>query len=98
EETTASDGAPAALTDHRRTDTVIALEGITTNIAAPADVWLRLELAIVLDGPPEEELPDLIHQDLLAFVRTLKMPQIEGASGFLHLKADLAERAAIRSD
>ena len=43
------------------------------------------------------ELPELIHQDLLAYLRTLKLHQIEGASGFQHLKADLEERAAISS-
>ena len=31
-------------------------------------------------------------------MRTVKLHQIEGASGFQHLKADLEERAAIRSD
>jgi flagellar FliL protein len=78
---------------------VLTLAPITTNLAAPSDVWLRLELNIVLDAPPvDAELADTIHQDLLAFVRTVKMHQIEGASGFQHLKADLAERAAIRSD
>jgi flagellar FliL protein len=78
-------------------DTVVPLAGMTTNLAAPSDVWLRLELAIVLDEPQDEELPELIHQDLLAYVRTLKLHQIEGASGFQHFKADIEERAAIRS-
>ena len=31
-------------------------------------------------------------------IRTVKMHEIEGASGFRHLKEDLEERAAIRSD
>ena len=43
-------------------------------------------------------MPGLIHQDILAYVRTLKLHQIEGSSGLIHLKADLDERAAIRSD
>jgi flagellar FliL protein len=77
---------------------VLTLAPITTNLAAPSDVWLRLELNIVLDAPPADPgLADAIHQDLLAFVRTVKMHQIEGASGFQHLKADLTERASVRS-
>ena len=77
---------------------VLTLAPITTNLAAPSDIWLRLELNIVLDAPPADPaLADAIHQDLLAFVRTVKMHQIEGASGFQHLKADLGERASIRS-
>lgn len=78
---------------------VLNLATITTNLAAPSDTWLRLELSVVLDQPSEDPmLADTIHQDLLAFMRTVKMHQIEGASGFQHLKADLAERAAIRTD
>jgi flagellar FliL protein len=77
--------------------TVIPLAGITTNLAAPSDVWIRMEASIVLDEPQDAGLPELVHQDFLAFVRTLKLHQIEGASGFQHFKADLEERAAIRS-
>ena len=77
--------------------TVIPLADITTNLAAPSDVWIRMEVSIVLDEPQDATLPELIHQDFLAFVRTLKLHQIEGASGFQHFKADLEERAAIRS-
>ncbi len=42
-------------------------------------------------------MTEQIHQDLLAYVRTLKLHQIEGASGYQHLKADLDERATLRS-
>ena len=42
-------------------------------------------------------MAEQIQQDLLAYVRTLKLHQIEGASGYQHLKADLEERAALRS-
>jgi len=78
---------------------VLNLGTITTNLAAPSDTWLRLELSIVLDKPTEDPLlAQAIQQDLLAFMRTVKLHQIEGASGFQHLKADLLERASIRSD
>jgi flagellar protein FliL len=77
--------------------TIIELAGITTNLAAPSNVWIRMEASIVLDEPQDESLPELIQQDFLAFVRTLKLHQIEGASGFQHFKADLQDRAAIRS-
>ena len=77
---------------------MLDLPPIMTNIAAPSDVWLRVELSVIFDEPPKDPaLADAIHQDLLAFVRTVKMHQIEGASGFQHLKADLGERASIRS-
>jgi flagellar FliL protein len=77
---------------------VIPLASITTNLAAPDAVWIRLEASVVLDGPQSPELIESIHQDLLAYLRTVKLHQVEGASGFQHLKADLEERAKIRSD
>lgn len=78
---------------------VVNLPPITTNLAAPSDTWARIELSIELDAPSKDPtLVDTIHQDLLAFMRTVKLHQIEGASGFQHLKADMTERAAIRSE
>lgn len=79
-------------------DTVIPLAPITTSIASPSDVWVRMEVSIVLDEPQGEELSGIIQQDLLAYIRTVKMHEIEGASGFRHLKQSLEERAAIRSE
>lgn len=76
---------------------VIPLAQITTNLAAPSETWVRLEASIVLDEAPEPELAEAIHQDFLAFMRTVRMHQVEGASGFLHLKSELEERAATRS-
>lgn len=76
--------------------TLVPLAPITTNLASPADMWIRLEVSVVYDVPQPPALAEQIQQDLMAFVRTLKMHQIEGASGYQHLKADLEERAAIR--
>ena len=77
--------------------TLVQLAPITTNLASPSDTWIRLEASVLYDAPQPPETTEQIHQDLLAFVRTLKMHQIEGASGYQHLKADLDERAALRS-
>ncbi len=78
--------------------TIVALPAITTNIAAPRDVWVRMEVSLVLDEPQPAELAGDAMQDLLAYMRTVKMHEIEGASGFRHLKENIEERAAIRSD
>jgi flagellar FliL protein len=79
-------------------NTLIPLAAVTTNIASPSDVWVRMEVSIVLDEPQGPELPGIIQQDLLSYIRTVKMHEIEGASGFRHLRENLEERAAIRSD
>lgn len=76
----------------------VMLPSITTNLASPSDIWVRMELAIVYDGPPDPVTTEAIHQDLLAFMRTVKMHQIEGASGFQHLRADIEDRIRTRSE
>ncbi|TGQ39517.1 MULTISPECIES: flagellar basal body-associated FliL family protein [unclassified Mesorhizobium] len=88
---------PAAAHEPDAGPVLVELAPITTNLASPSDVWIRLELSVLYDAPQTPALSEEIHQDLLALVRTLKMHQIEGASGYQHLKADLEERAAIRS-
>ncbi|TPM97769.1 flagellar basal body-associated FliL family protein [Mesorhizobium sp. B2-1-3A] len=88
---------PAAAREAGMGPTLVALAPITTNMASPSDTWIRMEVSVVYDAPQPPTMTEDIHQDLLAFVRTLKMHQIEGASGYQHLKADLEERASIRS-
>ena len=91
-------GAGAADSEPVQSRVVIPLASITTNLAAPEAIWVRLEASVVLDEPQPPELIETIHPDLLAYLRTVKLHQVEGASGFQHLKADLEERAKIRSD
>ncbi|HEY4193822.1 MAG TPA: flagellar basal body-associated FliL family protein [Mesorhizobium sp.] len=76
---------------------LVELAPITTNLASPATVWVRLDASLVLDAPQPPETIEAVHQDLLALIRTIKMHQVEGGSGYQHLKADLQERASIRS-
>lgn len=76
---------------------VVYLEPITTNLAGPGGNWVRIELALVFEGPSDLLTAQTVHQDILAYMRTVKMHQVEGASGFQHLRSDLEERAAIRS-
>lgn len=77
---------------------LVPLEPVTTNLAAPRDIWVRMELAIVFTAPPPPQMVRAIHEDILAYMRTVTLQQVQGASGFRHLKTDLEERARIRSD
>jgi flagellar protein FliL len=77
------------------------LPPVVTNIAAPPDVWVRIEGTIVFEGkalPHAEALAGEIAGDMLAFMRTQTLTQIQGAAGLQHLRQDLAERIATRSD
>ena len=77
------------------------LAPIVTNLAYPTDTWVRLEASLVLDESAVADtdlLAGEIGEDILAFLRTVTLPQIEGASGLQHLRDDLDERVAIRSE
>ena len=83
------------------TAAVKELAPIVVNLAAPDGAIVRLQTAIVYDRattPEIEVTAARISDDLLAFVKTLTMAQIQGASGLQHLREDLSERALVRSD
>ncbi|MCY6382391.1 flagellar basal body-associated FliL family protein [Hoeflea prorocentri] len=80
------------------TPQTLTLAPITTNLSYPSDSWVRVEVALVFDAAPDPALAETIHQDVMAYMRTVSLQQIEGPRGFQHLRDDLSERAAIRSD
>lgn len=77
------------------------LPPIITNLADPPDAWVRLQTSIVYDRkavPKPEVLAARVAEDILAYMKTVTVAQIGGASGLEHLREDLNERASIRSD
>ena len=77
------------------------LTPVVTNLAAPEGSWIRLQTAIVYDktdAPGMDLLSGKLNEDILAYVRTLTLEQIQGASGLESLRDDLNERAQLRSD
>lgn len=76
-----------------------ALSPIITNLASSERTWIRLEASIVLDGEGLDAklLAASITEDTVAYLRTLSLPMLEGASGMLHLREDLNDRARVRS-
>lgn len=76
------------------------LEPVVTNLANSGETWVRVESSIVFANgalPNPDVAAAEIRQDILAYLRTLSLPQIEGASGLQHLREDLNERASLRS-
>jgi flagellar FliL protein len=77
------------------------LTPIITNLAEPRETWIRLEASLVFDAkavPIPDVLTGEISGDILAYLRTVTLTQIEGASGLRQLREDLNERVAIRSE
>jgi flagellar FliL protein len=61
---------------------------------------IRIQVAIVYvkkDVPDPTMLSVQVGDDLVAFLKTLSLPQLQGASGLQNLREDLNERAKIRS-
>jgi flagellar FliL protein len=75
------------------------LAPIVTNLANPDKTWIRIEALLVMDEqtPDAGTLTAQIVEDIVAFLRTVSLSQIQGASGFQHLREDLNDRVRVRS-
>lgn len=94
--------APELAVNAQMTGTLVLkrLAPIVTNLAAPADTWVRLEVALLLEQKAAmgaDALIGAITEDILAFLRSVTARQMEGAAGLRNLREDLLERVAIRS-
>lgn len=81
--------------------TVRPLPPVITNLAGPQRAWVRIEASIVLAGGQEREddvLAAKVAEDMVAFMQTVSVTEIEGASGFQHLREDLNDRVRVRSN
>jgi flagellar FliL protein len=89
------DGLPMLSADETG---VTQLEPILTNLAYPSDKWVRLDIALMFKDKPDPKLAEAIHQDIMLYLRTVTLQQIEGPRGFQYLKEDLQDRADLISD
>lgn len=85
-----------------KNDTVVVpLAPITTNLAGSGRTWIRIEASALVQSGAADEAPSLtarVSEDIVAFLRTVSMEQLEGPSGFQHLTEDLNDRARLRSE
>ncbi|MFP5076346.1 flagellar basal body-associated FliL family protein [Rhizobium sp. YIM 134829] len=77
---------------------LLQLDAITTNLAYPAENWVRLELALVFKGPSDADMAKTIETDIAAYLKTVSLQQIEGPRGLQYLKDDIKERVDLRSE
>lgn len=80
---------------------VLPLPPITTNLAGASRVWMRLEASIVAPADLGEETTAIIGQvseDIIAYIRSLSPDQLDGPSGFEHLREDLNDRVRTRTN
>ena len=77
---------------------IVLLDPITSNLAYPSDDRVRLEVALMFKGVPDVVLAEEIHQDIMAYMRTVSLQQVQGPRGFQYLREDLQERVDLRSE
>ncbi|MGY2047711.1 flagellar basal body-associated FliL family protein [Methylobacterium sp. JK268] len=73
---------------------------LVVNLADSGDSWVRFEGSIIYKTgsvPNPDVAVAEIRQDILAYLRTVSLAQIQGASGLLHLREDLNERVLART-
>jgi flagellar FliL protein len=77
---------------------LLELEPIITNLAEPKTAYVRIEGSLVLEGEVENAviLAGKISEDVVAYLKTTKLAQFEGASSFQSLREDLNDRARVR--
>ncbi|QIG49891.1 flagellar basal body-associated FliL family protein [Nordella sp. HKS 07] len=99
EKATAKEEKPAS--EYAGNLSVKTVPPVLTNLASPSNVLLRIEASLIFEGAAPDDAEALATQisgDAMAYLRTVSLRQIEGASGLLHLREDLTERARIRSE
>ncbi|ASV84790.1 flagellar basal body-associated FliL family protein [Ochrobactrum quorumnocens] len=86
--------------ESRSIGTIVPLQPIVTNLGIPQTTWVRLEASLV--AKPGREIPaDMaasVGDDFMSFLRSVNLMQLQGAAGLAYLRADLEERARMRSE
>lgn len=80
---------------------LLRLEPVVANLGHPPDAWIRLQTAMIFENgdlPNPEATAAEIAQDILAYLRTVSLDQLQGPSALLFLREDLNDRVAIRTD
>jgi flagellar protein FliL len=74
---------------------------VLTTLAEPRGKWIRIEGSVLISNNSRES-PELLAEkageQILAYLRTVRLDQIEGPSGLLGLRDDLNEMVKVLSD
>jgi flagellar FliL protein len=87
--------AAAAKTPAQKPSEVRPLTPIVVNLREPADLYVRLEAAVVLEPGATEgaAIAAKVGDDLVSYVKTVSLSEIEGPTGFQYFREDLRRRA-----
>ena len=82
------------------TTAIVRLEPVIANLAEPQGIFVRLDTAMVFDRDAVgdvERMKATVAEDILAYLRTVTLPDVTGASAFNHLRDDLNDRVRVAS-
>lgn len=94
------DGAGDQPDDPMQKLVIVDLPPVVSNLKEANGVWLRLEAALMFSSKPEQGYSVVAQQtgaDILAYIRTVPVAQIENGQGLEYLSDDLLDIARIRS-
>lgn len=75
------------------------LKPVVVNLAAPSSTFVRIEGALIYKNgalPNPAATAAEVREDIMAYMRTISLSQLEGPSALQHLREDLNERAMVR--
>jgi flagellar protein FliL len=75
---------------------LVALPNMVTNLASPEKIWIRIEASAMIESDNPEKLAAQLAEDIVAYLRTMTLDQVQGASGYHYMKEDLDERVRLR--
>jgi flagellar FliL protein len=87
--------AQATAKDAQPNSEVRTLAPIVTNLGSPAETFVRLQAAIVLElnTPNSDALAAKVGDEIVAYLRTVPITEIQGPTGFQFLREELKRRA-----
>ena len=77
---------------------LVPMTPIVADLAEPAGTWMRIEASMLVEGldAGTDILAARLAEDFVAYLRTARLSQFEGPSGFQNLREDFVDRATIR--
>lgn len=79
---------------------IVPIPAVLTTLAAPEGRWIRLEGSILINAEGQtqpELLAERAGEQVLTYLRTVRLDQLQGPSGFLALRDDLNETVSTLS-
>lgn len=85
------DNLEAEIASYKWTD----LPPLTTNIGEPSSVWARVELSLASKKQVPEDIASRVAEEILIYMRTVKLTHVSKPSGFRYFLEDVREIAAV---